>query len=167
MKPSDRVLVALSLCAAIVSCCAAAGCKYSVDSYTTTDAMIVTQAAFIAQVSAECDESPANLYAEVEGKLVVAANAGPNNYQVSWLDDFKKARRGDYLINLYDEAGYGQLRKLLRDGESISSVAPVHSAYVRYSGAYKGVWVNSEFLAAIVSFVVLYFAYTFKSKIVS
>lgn len=87
--------------------------------------------------------------------------------QVSWLDDFKKARRGDYNVKLYDEAGYGQLRKLLRDGESISSVTPVHSAYVRYSGAYRGVWVNSEFLAAIVSLVVLYFAYTFKSKIVS
>jgi translocon-associated protein subunit delta len=87
--------------------------------------------------------------------------------QVSWLDDFKKARRGDYNVKLYDEAGYGQLRKLLRDGESISGVTPVHSAYVRYSGAYRGVWVNSEFLAAIVSLVVLYFAYTFKSKIVS
>lgn len=87
--------------------------------------------------------------------------------QVSWLDDFKKARRGDYLVNLYDESGYGQLRKLLRDGESVSGVTPVHSAYVRYPGAYKGAWVNSEFLAAIVSFVLLYVAYTFKSKIVS
>lgn len=86
---------------------------------------------------------------------------------MSWLDDFKKARRGDYLVNFHDEAGYAQLRKLLRDGESISSVKPVHSAYVRYPGAYRGAWVNSEFLAAIISFVVLYFAYTFKSKIVS
>lgn len=90
-----------------------------------------------------------------------------NLLQVSWLDDFKKARRGDYLVNLYDESGYGQLRKLLRDGESISGVTPVYSAYVRYPGAYRGVWVNSEFLAAIVSIVLLYVAYTFKSKIVS
>lgn len=186
MMTSSRhcAVVALSLYAMVL---AASACKYTVDSYTTTDAMIVTEAAFIAQVSAECEDSPANLYAEVEGKLVVAANAGPNKYQVSWrppypphalqmslsrlqiswLDDFKKARRGDYNVNLYDEAGYGQLRKLMRDGESISSVTPVHSAYVRYSGAYRGVWVNSEFLAAIVSLVVLYFAYTFKSKIVS
>lgn len=87
--------------------------------------------------------------------------------QISWLDDFKKARRGDYLVNFYDEAGYGQLRKLLRDGEPVGSVKPVHTAYVHYSGAYRGAWVNSEFLAAVVSFVVLYFAYTFKSKIVS
>jgi len=186
MEPGRRVLVALSLFAAVTPF--AAGCKYSVDSYTTTDAMIVTEAAFIAQVSAaDCAEPPSSLYAEVDGKLVAAANAGPNTYQVrgflggvlrdcysrrfvpqvSWLDDFKKARRGDYLVNLYDEAGYGQLRKLLRDGEPISSVTPVHSAYVRYPGAYRGIWVNSEFLAAIVSFVVLYFAYTFKSKIVS
>lgn len=93
--------------------------------------------------------------------------AVPLVLQISWLDDFKKARRGDYAVKLYDENGYGQLRKLLRDGESTSSVTPVHSAYVRYPGAYKGAWVNSEFLAAVVSFVVLYFAYTFKSKIVS
>jgi hypothetical protein len=46
--------------------------------------MIVTEAAFIAQVSvAECEDPPSNLYAEVEGKLVVAANAGPNKYQVT------------------------------------------------------------------------------------
>jgi len=189
MTPTHCILVALSLCVVASS---AAGCKYAVESYTTIDAMIVNEAAFIAQVSAECEDSPSNLYAEVEGRLLVAANAGPNKYQVrsplttpvlgangfiiilcltfpqvSWLDDFKKARRGDYYVKFYDEAGYGQLRKLLRDGESISSVTPVHSAYVRYPGAYKGVWVNSEFLAAIVSMVVLYFAYTFKSKIVS
>lgn len=83
MEPSRclRVvlLVAASLCA---SASPALACKYTVDSYTTTDAMIVTEAAFIAQISAECEDSPANLYAEVEGKLVVAANAGPNKYQV-------------------------------------------------------------------------------------
>lgn len=74
-------VVALSLYAMLS---AAAGCKYTVDSYTTTDAMIVTEAAFIAQVSvADCEDPPSNLYAEVEGKLVVAANAGPNKYQVT------------------------------------------------------------------------------------
>ncbi|KAL4112948.1 hypothetical protein QTP88_016660 [Uroleucon formosanum] len=150
MTPTHCILVTLSLCAVASS---VAGCKYTVESYTTTDAMIVNEAAFIAQVSAECEDSPSNLYAEVEGRLLVAANAGPNKYQVSWLDDFKKARRGDYYVKFYDEAGYGQLRKLLRDGESTSSVTPVHSVYVRYPGAYKGVWVNSEFLAAIVCMI--------------
>ncbi|XP_050420808.1 translocon-associated protein subunit delta [Adelges cooleyi] len=159
-----NVFTALTLC---TMAAAVSACKYTVDSYTTTDAIIVNEAAFIAQISADCQDPPSSLYAEVEGKLVVAANAGPNRYQVSWLDDFKKARRGDYAVKLYDEAGYGQLRKLLRDGESTSGVTPVYTAYVRYPGAYKGVWVNSEFMAAIVSFVVLYFAYTFKSKIVS
>lgn len=84
MNPSHCVLAVLSLYAMASSSSAAGGggCKYSVDSYTTTDAMIVTEAAFIAQVSAECEDSPSNLYAEVEGKLVVAANAGANKYQV-------------------------------------------------------------------------------------
>lgn len=81
MKPSYCALVALSLYAMVVS--TVASCKYYVDSYTTTDAMIVTEAAFIAQVTAECEDSPSSLYAEVEGKLVAAASAGPNKYQVS------------------------------------------------------------------------------------
>lgn len=80
MKPSYCVLFALSLYAMVSS--SSASCKYSVDSYTTTDAMIVTEAAFIAQITTECEDSPSNLYAEVEGKLVVAANAGANKYQV-------------------------------------------------------------------------------------
>jgi len=79
MKPTHCILVALSLCAMASY---TVGCKYAVESYTTTDAMIVTEAAFIAQVSAECEDSPSNLYAEVEGQLLVAANAGPNKYQV-------------------------------------------------------------------------------------
>lgn len=79
MKTTHCILIALSLCAVASS---TAGCKYAVESYTTTDAMIVTEAAFIAQVSAECEDSPSNLYAEVEGRLLVAANAGPNKYQV-------------------------------------------------------------------------------------
>lgn len=79
MTPTRCILVALSLCAVASS---VAGCKYAVESYTTTDAMIVNEAAFIAQVSAECEDSPSNLYAEVEGRLLVAANAGPNKYQV-------------------------------------------------------------------------------------
>lgn len=84
MKPTSFVFVALSLYAT-VSTAAAGSCKYSVESYTTTDAMIVTEAAFISQVvSADCEDPPSNLYAEVDGKLVVAANAGPNKYQVSW-----------------------------------------------------------------------------------
>jgi len=82
MKATHCILIALSLCAVASS---TTGCKYAVESYTTTDAMIVTEAAFIAQVSAECEDSPSNLYAEVEGRLLVAANAGPNKYQVCYL----------------------------------------------------------------------------------
>lgn len=75
------ILVALSLLFAAIS--TTSGCKYSVESYTTTDAMIVTEAAFIAQVNAECEDSPSSLYAEVDGVLVAAANAGHNKYQVN------------------------------------------------------------------------------------
>lgn len=84
MNRVSLVFVAISLYATVSTAASAGSCKYSVESYTTTDAMIVTEAAFISQVvTADCEDPPSNLYAEVDGKLVVAANAGPNKYQVS------------------------------------------------------------------------------------
>lgn len=84
MNPSSRVVLVAVASLCVLASVSAAGCKYSVESYTTTDAMIVNEAAFIAQITAAgCEDAPSNLYAEVEGKLVVAANAGPNKYQVS------------------------------------------------------------------------------------
>lgn len=80
MIPSYSIFFALSVLATVSS--STASCKYSVDSYTTTDAMIVTDAAFIAQITTDCEDAPSSLYAEVEGQLVVAANAGANKYQV-------------------------------------------------------------------------------------
>lgn len=84
MKPSNRVFFALLMSAMVFSI--TASCKYSIDSYATTDAMIVTEAAFIAQITTDCEDSPSSLFAEVEGQLVVAANTGENKYQVRTRD---------------------------------------------------------------------------------
>jgi len=121
MKTTHCILIALSLCAVASS---TAGCKYAVESYTTTDAMIVTEAAFIAQVSAECEDSPSNLYAEVEGRLLVAANAGPNKYQVRNLFTIQLwsfARSFVVILKFYNNllvVLIGQLVRWLQEGSS-------------------------------------------------
>lgn len=86
---------------------------------------------------------------------------------MSWTEDVKKARRGDYSINIYDEENYGALRKAIRNNEDISAVKPLASVVLNFPGAYQGPWVNSEFMAFVLSIAVWYAAFSAKSKLLS
>ncbi|KAH8020761.1 hypothetical protein HPB51_003418 [Rhipicephalus microplus] len=82
--------------------------------YTTTDGLVLANIAFIAQFHMKCKENVQNvpLYADVKGKIVpVVKSVESNDYQVSWTEELNKAHSGDYLIRVYDEEGYGALRK--------------------------------------------------------
>lgn len=138
--------------------------------YTTQDATVLTNIAYVAEFTLKCSNGVKGLplYAEVAGKTLPAARVGEENkYQVSWTEDLKKARSGDYNINLYDEEGYGALRKALRSGEDATTVKPLVTIVLNYPGAYQGPWVNSEFMAAVLSVLVWYLAYSAKSKLLS
>lgn len=59
--------------------------KVEAASFTSQDATIVSQIAYITEFTLKCDNAlPANyaLYAEVEGKPLTAARIGANKYQV-------------------------------------------------------------------------------------
>lgn len=90
-----------------------------------------------------------------------------NKYQVSWIDDPKKASSGEYSVTLYDDEGYAALRKAIRSGEDTSSVKPLVTIVVNFPGAYQGPWVNSEFMAAVLSVLVWYLAFSAKSKLLA
>ncbi|XP_063222480.1 translocon-associated protein subunit delta [Bacillus rossius redtenbacheri] len=137
--------------------------------YTTQDATILTSIAFVAEFSLTCRNNVKGviLYAEINGKTVPAARIGDSKYQVSWTEEVKKARSGDYSVNLYDEEGYAALRKAARNGEDPSAVKPLVTVMVNYPGAYQGPWVNSEFMAAILSLLVWYLAFSAKSKLLA
>lgn len=84
--------VVLSLFAlALVSGCLAESCqnpKAEASFFTSLDATVVTQIAYITEFTLKCDNPlPENyaLYAEVAGKPVTAARVGDNKYQVSNL----------------------------------------------------------------------------------
>jgi translocon-associated protein subunit delta len=144
--------------------------EVSASAYTTQDATVLTNVAFVAEFTLKCGNHVTGLplYAEINGKTLPAARIGDDNkYQVSWTEDVKKARSGDYSVNLYDEEGYAALRKAVRSGEDPSSVKSLVTIVVNYPGAYQGPWVNSEFMAAILSVLVWYLAFSARSKLLA
>lgn len=144
--------------------------EVSASAYTTQDATVLTSIAFVAEFTLKCGNHVIGLplYAEINGKTLPAARIGDDNrYQVSWTEDVKKARSGDYSVSLYDEEGYAALRKAIRSGEDASTVKSLVTIVVTYPGAYQGPWVNSEFMAAILSVVVWYLAFSARSKLLA
>lgn len=164
-----------------VSCESCTNPQLTSTSFTTEDATIVTNIAYISEFTLKCSNGQVPpLYAEVNGNIVPVSVVGPNQYQVSnltdvqnltrfsqvsWTEDIKTARSGDKLIRVLDEDGFAAARKALRGGEDLSSVPSVADLSVYYPGAYNGPWLKSELLATIVSLVVSYFAISFKLKV--
>ena len=90
-----------------------------------------------------------------------------DRYQVSWVDDPARVSSGDYKVALYDDEGYALLRKAMRNGEDTSSVTPLVTISLNFPGAYRGPWVNSEFIAAVLAVLVWYLAFSAKNKLLA
>lgn len=89
------------------------------------------------------------------------------DFQVSWTEEVKKARRGDYVIRLFDEEGFAAVRKAQRSGADVASIPALAEVTVNHAGAFNGPYVNSEILAAGLSILVAYVAFSTKSKLLS
>lgn len=83
-----KITAVVLLAYACISGAVAEGCanpKVEATSFTSLDATVVTQIAYITEFSLKCDNPlPENyaLYAEVDGKALTAARVGQNKYQV-------------------------------------------------------------------------------------
>lgn len=86
---------------------------------------------------------------------------------MSWTEETKRAYRGEYLVRLYDEEGFAAVRKAQRSGADVESIAPLAEVSVDHPGAFYGPYVNSEILAAGLSILVAYVAFSTKSKLLS
>ncbi|XP_037091844.1 translocon-associated protein subunit delta-like [Pollicipes pollicipes] len=85
------------------------------ESYTSMDATIVTNIAYIATFSLKCANGVTgiSLHAAVGDRLVpVARSADGATYQVSWTEEVARATTGDHAIGLYDDVGYTAVRKV-------------------------------------------------------
>ncbi|KAM3958696.1 translocon-associated protein delta [Aphomia sociella] len=138
-------------------------------SFTSLDATVVTQIAYITEFTLKCDNPlPENyaLYAEVEGRPLTAARIGENKYQVSWTEEPNKARAGLHEIHVLDEEGWASLRRARR-ADPAATIAPLLAIQLQHPGSYSGPWVNSEILATGLSILVAYVALRNKSKILA
>lgn len=85
----SNILCCFLAFAACFSTILAASCsnpEVKATSFTTQDATIVTNIAFIAEFSLKCTPSVPQsipLYAEIDGKVMPTARIGENKYQVS------------------------------------------------------------------------------------
>ena len=168
----EKICLSLALLLSVICISSANICtkpEVSAQSYTTPDATILTNIGFVAEFTLKCGNGALNpsLFAELGGKTQPVARIGANKYQVSWAEDVKKARRGDYTINIYDEDNYAALRKAMRNNDDTSAVKPLATVVLNYPGAYQGPWVNSEFMAFVLSIVVWYAAFSAKSKLLA
>lgn len=84
---------------------------------------------------------------------------------MSWNEDVKTSSKGEYKVRIFDEDSYGQLRKAQRAGEDLNKVKELTSVVVKHPGVFKGPWVNSEFLATILSVLIAYVAIFSRSKV--
>lgn len=108
------------------------------------------------------------MYASVNGALVpVQHSPDGKKYQVAWAEEVKNAKAGDYSVSIYDESGYSSMKRVMERGEDLSSVKPLVTIVVNHRGAYNGPWMNSEHMAAILSTIVLYLAYSSKAKLLA
>merc|ERR1712126_91425 len=144
--------------------------KVALKSYTTNDATIVSNVAFLAEFTLQCSNGLRNfpVYVELDGAIVPAVRAQDgSSYQVSWTKDPKYAFSGDHNVRLFDEEGFANVRKAQRNGESTSDVDALATITVNHSGTYQGPWVNAEFVAALASTIIYYTAYSLKNKLVA
>ncbi|XP_020281188.1 translocon-associated protein subunit delta [Pseudomyrmex gracilis] len=166
-------IIFLCALAGVIAAVVAETCQkpeFTTSSYVTEDATVLTNVAFTMQFTLKCSNGVKgiSLYAEVEGKTLPAVRlSADNKYQISWTEDVKKARSGDYYIKLYDEEKYAAVRKAIRNGEDPDSVNPLGVLVLNNPGAYLGPWVNSEFLAAFLATFVCYTAFSAKHKLLA
>ncbi|KAK0089114.1 hypothetical protein PV325_009145 [Microctonus aethiopoides] len=144
--------------------------EVTASAYVTEDATILTNVAFTTQFTLKCSNGVKDitLYAECEGKALPAVKLSVDNkYQVSWTEDIKKARSGDYKVKLYDEESYAAIRKAHRNGEDSDTVKPLAVVMLNNPGVYQGPWINSELLAVFLAALVSYTAFSAKSKLLA
>ncbi|KAK2182551.1 hypothetical protein NP493_349g03036 [Ridgeia piscesae] len=137
--------------------------------YSTSEASLTSETAVIIEFSLTCKNhlKDLNLYADFNGKTFpVSRVQETNRYQVSWSEAHKKLPSGKYAVQFFDEEGYTNLRKAQRSTEDdASNIKSLFTIDVTHQGATSGAWVQTEFIAVSVSFLIWYLAYNTRCKL--
>lgn len=144
------------------------GPEVSTNSYTTRDAFILREIAYVTNFNVKCKTGEAaNLYALVGNAVVPVAQVSGGLYEISWTEDVKGARTGNIPVKLYDENGYAALKKALRNNEDTANVPVFTEILINSPGIYSGPWLSCELLAVGFSIAVVYTAIHFRTKLLN
>ncbi|GIY82150.1 translocon-associated protein subunit delta [Caerostris darwini] len=138
--------------------------------YTTVDGMVVSEVAFVAEFTVECDSPKKDLvlFADKNGKQIPAIrSADGTKYQISWTENSESIFSGEHVVNVYDEEGYAAIKKAQRNGEDISGIPAAFNLALYHRGTYNGPWVSTEFIAAVTSIILWYIAFSTRSQLMS
>merc|ERR1711976_207089 len=136
--------------------------------YTTGEASVSSDKEVNTEFNVTCKNGlkDLSLYAEFQGRTAPASRvAGTNKYQASFSQTHKKLPAGNYVVRVFDEEGYSNLRKAQRSGENTAEIKSLFDIPVAHQGAWSGPAVQSEFVAAAVAGLVWYLAYNERSKL--
>ncbi|KRY74026.1 Translocon-associated protein subunit delta [Trichinella pseudospiralis] len=136
--------------------------------YSSTDSFFHAKTAIVIEFSVNCDhpvkEYP--LYWEYEGDVHLAAQLPTGlHYQITFVNDHKKIARGQYDIRIFDEEGFAALRKAMRSKvDTNEAVKPIFTVSYYHPGSSGEPWIASQTIVLAASAIVLYYAYTWRTK---
>lgn len=144
------------------------GPEVSTNSYTTREAFILREIAYVTNFNVKCKTGEANnLYALIGNAVVPVAKVSSGLYEISWTEDVKNAKTGNIPVKLFDENGYAALKKALRNNEDISNVPVFTEILISSPGIYSGPWLSCELLAVGFSIAIVYTAIHFRTKLLN
>lgn len=165
---SAPILICLFYFVPYISADQCVGPEVSTSSYTTRDAFILREIAYVTNFQVKCKTGEAaNLYALIGNAIVPIAQVSSGLYEISWTEDVKGARTGNIPVKLYDENGYSALKKAFRNNEDVSSVPVFTEILINSPGIYSGPWLSCELLAVGFSIAVVYTAIHFRTKLLN
>uniref|UniRef100_A0A8R1YN67 Translocon-associated protein subunit delta n=1 Tax=Pristionchus pacificus TaxID=54126 RepID=A0A8R1YN67_PRIPA len=160
----SSLLVAFSA-AALLATASAAKCESPKvalkGSHSTSDAFFHFQTAVVVEFGVTCSNSPKDLqlYAVNNRKIYsVASGESTNNYQVSILLEHSDAYSQTVDISIFDEEGIAAYKK-------DNSATPLGKVEHYHAGLSRKWPITSEAVAVLISFVAVYYAFTFKSAL--
>ncbi|CAD5123604.1 unnamed protein product [Dimorphilus gyrociliatus] len=137
--------------------------------YSTSESILSSQTVFVVEFGLTCKNNVENLnlYADLNGFSVPATRVegSRGKYQVSFSDEHKKLPSGQYSVRIFDDDGFGELRKAQRLNEDTSGIASLFEVKISHSGASRSFIVQTEFVVALLGIVVWYLAFNAKSKL--
>ncbi|GMT24914.1 hypothetical protein PFISCL1PPCAC_16211, partial [Pristionchus fissidentatus] len=164
VKMVSSLLVAFSA-AALLATASASKCESPKitpkGSHSTSDGFFHFQTAVVSEFAISCSNSPKDLqlYAVSNRKIYsVASGESTNNFQVSILLEHADAFSQTIDISIFDEEGLAAYKKD-HSAKPLGSVSHYHAGLARK-------WpISSEAIAVLLSFVAVYYAFTFKSAL--